>query len=761
MVGLWRDQGEDRRAPSDLEGVLIEDRAIDPPEWIDEPETPRASFGERVVTPLAVIAALAITAAFVWDRYLVLGVRFGLSDVTSLIGSLAAPLGLVAILWLIARRSSASEQKRFAATSAMIDGEARRLEALFAVINSRIEQSRSALEDQAGQLLTLGDDAAARLSGITRAMDSEIETVSRHSQMLTKSASSARGDLAVLLSSMPKANVQMREMIGALQQASLSAHEQAGALDAQLALLTTRSHEADETAGMAAQKLAAHLARMESVSEVAGARLEAAAGQMTDAVDTALDRAGDALDAARQGMEAQGAAMMALIGQNQIALANAGDEAAASLTLRIAEIANSIAAITASLADQDSKSQALAHRLTADIDSLGTRFAQFDTDGSARVERLGQAIAALRDHSDDLTRALSGSGDTANSLAERAQSLMTALGAVQHEVDVVLPASFAKLETASNEASAALAGTTPEIRQTAEHAAEAVTQLHRIGDVIASHRQAIEALAAQSADGIGQSEQAADALMAQVKAADVALETLAGETLPRLQSALAVANASSEQAARTTRAALDDAVTGATEMLGSRARDALNDALTRQVEEQLAAIAQTTQTAVASAQAATDRLMRQMLTISETSAALEMRIADAKSEIERGDQANFARRVALLIESLNSTAIDVTKILSNEVTDTAWAAYLRGDRGVFSRRAVKLLDNAQAREIAHHYEHEADFREQVNRYIHDFESMLRNVLATRDGQLLGVTLLSSDNGKLYVALAQAIERLRT
>jgi hypothetical protein len=49
----------------------------------------------------------------------------------------------------------------------------------------------------------------------------------------------------------------------------------------------------------------------------------------------------------------------------------------------------------------------------------------------------------------------------------------------------------------------------------------------------------------------------------------------------------------------------------------------------------------------------------------------------------------------------------------------------------------------------------------VNRYIHDFESMLRNVLATRDGQLLGVTLLSSDNGKLYVALAQAIERLRT
>ncbi|MDP8912352.1 MAG: hypothetical protein M3N39_02100, partial [Pseudomonadota bacterium] len=121
---------------------------------------------------------------------------------------------------------------------------------------------------------------------------------------------------------------------------------------------------------------------------------------------------------------------------------------------------------------------------------------------------------------------------------------------------------------------------------------------------------------------------------------------------------------------------------------------------------------------------------------------------------------NFSRRVALLIESLNSTAIDVTKILSNEVTDSAWAAYLKGDRGVFTRRAVRLLDNSEAREIVQHYENEPEFREQVNRYIHDFESMLRRILADRDSSALGVTILSSDMGKLYVALAQAIERLR-
>ncbi len=33
-------------------------------------------------------------------------------------------------------------------------------------------------------------------------------------------------------------------------------------------------------------------------------------------------------------------------------------------------------------------------------------------------------------------------------------------------------------------------------------------------------------------------------------------------------------------------------------------------------------------------------------------------------------------------------------------------------------------------------------------------------IATRDGHAVSVTLLSSDMGKLYVVLAQALERLR-
>jgi hypothetical protein len=764
VVGLWSGTEADRHDVTDPGDRLVEASTAPPMvEWHDDEDaqTSSSSWRSRMPTVIAVIAALAWIGTVTWERYLVIGTAFGLSDVTSLIAGSSAPLALIAVLWLLAQRSSRAEERRFAATSKLIDTEADRLQALFALINTRIADGRASLAEESERMLALGEEASARLQATSKAMTSEIETIHRNTNLLTTSTSSARGDLAVLLSSLPKANVQMRDMTVALQNASLSAHEQAGALDAQLALLSTRGREADETAGNAAQRLAAHLARMESVSEVAGKRLEDVAAQMTEAVDAALDRAAEALDTSRQGMEAQGAAMMALISQNQSAMARAGDEAAIALQDRIAIISKRIEAITASFAAHDQQADQLVARLRDDLADAETRFGALETQGSARIERLGTAIAALRDHSDDMARALSESGDGANALVERAQSLMTALDAVQREVDDVLPASFAKLEATARQSTQVLAETSPNITATNDKAAQAIAQLVEIGGLLARHRADVDAIAALGEQALASSATAAERITAQTAEADRNITGLHQTAIPALNAALDQVKAGTQTTAQETEAALNAAVIRATETVGARTRDAVTDALTRQMETQLAKIVETTQTAVATAQGATDRLMRQMLTISETSAALEARIADAKADIERSDQGNFARRVALLIESLNSTAIDVTKILSNEVTDTAWASYLRGDRGVFSRRAVKLIDTTQAKEIAQHYENEPEFREQVNRYIHDFESMLRHVLATRDGSLLGVTLLSSDNGKLYVALAQAIERLRT
>jgi len=153
--------------------------------------------------------------------------------------------------------------------------------------------------------------------------------------------------------------------------------------------------------------------------------------------------------------------------------------------------------------------------------------------------------------------------------------------------------------------------------------------------------------------------------------------------------------------------------------------------------------------------------MRQLITIMDTSASVEQRVSEAEQAIAASDRDSLAKQVGLLTESLKSTAIDVTKILSSEVSDIAWDAYLKGDRGVFARRAVKLIDNSEAKEILRIYQADDGFHAAVNQFIHDFEAMLRVLIGARDGSAISVTLLSSDIGKLYVALAQAIDRLRS
>ncbi len=153
-------------------------------------------------------------------------------------------------------------------------------------------------------------------------------------------------------------------------------------------------------------------------------------------------------------------------------------------------------------------------------------------------------------------------------------------------------------------------------------------------------------------------------------------------------------------------------------------------------------------------------LRDQLSVVNELAGNLERRVAYARERAEEQVDHDFTRRMALITEALNSSAIDISKAFANDVADDAWASYLRGDRGIFTRRAVRLLDNQDARALTEIYEDDGDFRETVNRYIHDFEAMLRSVLSTRDGNALAVTLLSSDIGKLYVALAQSIDRLR-
>jgi hypothetical protein len=252
----------------------------------------------------------------------------------------------------------------------------------------------------------------------------------------------------------------------------------------------------------------------------------------------------------------------------------------------------------------------------------------------------------------------------------------------------------------------------------------------------------------------------ANALSATLNETRALIETITGVTDGVLVPSLQRVREVTQTAAIESRKIVEDELVHIADRLADQNRVALENAVESQIKAINGQVQNAIERNISLSENSTLQLTAQLRELDELADNLEKRIADSRNSFDGIDDDSFARRMVLLTESLNSTSIDVAKILSNEVTDTAWAAYLKGDRGVFTRRAVRLLDAGESRAIAAHYGQDAEFREHVNRYIHDFEAMMRILLSTRDGNAICVTLLSSDVGKLYVALAQAIERLR-
>lgn len=764
--------GAERAQPEPETGVISEAET----DWLGPPidtdgDTPVEAEPDAGATkaprswPIRLFGALLLFLAVAWIGAVATWLwqakpAPSLANIVAWTATVSGPLALLALLWLLAGRSSRRETERFTRAVESMTAESRALESVLEIVATRIEANHARLRGEAEKLMSLGDEASDRLGRVTYYLSKETATLDQKAAALDSAASAAKVDIGVLLHDLPMAEQQARAVAEAMKEAGLNAHGQASGLEAQLASLAARGREADEVLGGAAQRLSAHVARVETGSAAAAASMDEASAKMTSAVDGAMSRAAEAVEAARSALETQGTATLATIEQSRAALDRAGEDAARNLAQRLDGLNERVEALASQLSAQDAASHALVTGLGKELAELDNWFDQLGRTGGAHSERLGKSVATVRAATTSLIEELGSGQRQAGELIETAGTLEQALAALSSQLGDHLPAGLRAVEEQAERTREAAASISPIVEAVQESAEAAAARVGETEASVARQREALDALLARIEEGSAGAGEQLEALSAAAEAAREAAQKIAADTAPELIDALLRVREAAGQASERAREAISAAIPASAASLGEAAREALEQAVTETVERQMAELSAVSERAVETARQASERLTRQMLALGETAASIETRIDEARREREEKESENFSRRVALLIESLNSTAIDVTKILSNEVTDSAWAAYLKGDRGVFTRRAVRLLDTAEAREIARHYEEEPEFREQVNRYIHDFEAMLRRILADRDGSPLGVTILSSDMGKLYVALAQAIERLR-
>ncbi|MEG3086561.1 hypothetical protein [Sphingomonas sp. PB4P5] len=687
--------------------------------------------------------------------------RIGPIELTGFIAALCVPPALIGVLLLLRLRTSTAEARRFGRTAHAMREEAASLERTVGMLSRTIDANRAKLAEQTTQLVAIGDGAASKLASVATGLAEQVAQSDALARTLADAAATTHAKLDILLSMLPRAHSETIDIGAALDQAGLSAAAHVGALDAQLVALAERGRDADALASGAAHRLAAHISRMEATGETAGARLELVTEQMSDAVDALLRRTADAVDEARKGIATQGDAMLAMLGINQAALDRAARDSAEALSARISAIEALIDRIADRLGDQRTVSDAIIDELDSGITHVSGRLDALHVQGVERTQDLAASISALGGSANAMTEALKTGDVMARGAITTTEHLLLALDAAAREIDETLPDALARLDDRVVTSRQIVGQAKPELLALVTAAESTHDAIEAIAGVISGQRATLDKLSGTLLQTLSDGRVKADELGHMVDETIGRTHRFAEEAAPRLVEALIRVRDTASAAAERARETLATVIPEAAAALEHASAAAMERASGVALQHQIAAIGQAAEAAADAAARASDRLTRQMEAIADSTAVVDSRIADARAERDAADQDTFARRVSLLIESLNSASIDITKAFSADVTDSAWAAYLKGDRGVFTRRAVRLLDAGDAREIVRLYDDDTAFRDQVNRYIHDFEAMLRAILAQRDGSPLGVTLLSSDMGKLYVALAQAIERLRT
>ena len=855
---------EGETAAAQAETLELQDEVLELEQW-DDDELPEPIRTNWYLPALAVLAVAAWSGFFAHANRQAILAGGSPQQWTQWISTWAMPVVLIIGLWLLVRRNSTTEARRFGDVARSLAAESRQLEERLAIVNRELSLAREFLASQSRELEFAGRSAserisehAGRLQDLVRDNGHQVDQIATVSTTALDNMNRLRDSLPVIANSAKDVSNQIggagrsaQDQLDRLVQGFERLNEFGAASERQVTSLRTRVDEAlaaftEQAADLerigeerfAALKdtseaaraeldareieaLAAIRARSEALrSELAEAqqtvgaeeelalsamrerftnlRVEAAqlAGAIRKGEERAIEtwtgqveglrrRLADAIseiesmDAAviqaatervqtlqeraetiNARIEAQRSSFDTATSDRLAALRGAQDEIARDLEDKLRAIDEALEARHAAQREHlellASEGEALGEKIAA----LGSTFATVREQGVEASEGLDRAVANLSGTLAESRDALDGTDRAVTHLTDASVRLLELIQASarhsREDLPVAMKSSEARLEQIEQR--------TADIRSLLEQARLSGDELNSgMADIEKRTREAMDSFG-DFQSGFGETAAAQVAGVERLSASLAALREESGELAKQVQGELSEAIASLQDRAREALVALENEEAARVERLattvGERSSEAIDRALAEQTDAALARLDEARERSTEAARSSAKELRDQLARLNDLTVNLEARIAHARDKVTDSVDGDFARRVALITESLNSNAIDISKALSTEVTDTAWASYLRGDRGIFTRRAIKLIDNGEAREIAQLYDEDGDFREHVNRYIHDFEAMLRNLLSTRDGNALSVTLLSSDMGKLYVVMAQALERLR-
>jgi hypothetical protein len=487
-------------------------------------------------------------------------------------------------------------------------------------------------------------------------------------------------------------------------------------------------------------------------------RVEVAIAQLVSPVDAARARAShlaNALElqilrmsAAADAAEAKASALDAAAQREAETLKNSGD----SLDLIRAQVDKTVV----QLQDAMAQAQGLVGRLEAVLPETAKRLTTAVSEANVQTEALVSASVKVVDASTSARQAaelvlpsfntaVSKLDDAGDRIAERLSLL-----------EIQAAAATRAMESSAEKASEALENSRHWVEQQITTIETSVARVET--DVV----RRLETLTLSFGETTAQMARDMPAMIDTLGTQLAGIETSMKDRMGDITTAFDAAVDSWDNASMATTLQLIDSM--------SRARAMSTEAVAAAKETTAAIVASTqaalTQSATHAQSAAIESLQalqQQAQQVAALTQQAEDRHAAMRLALQDKIHADFARTADQLIDRLNAYAVDVTKLYAGNVTEEELRGYLKGDRHSFVRRFARTITNtgdaSVIAQITQRLTTEPEFADITNRYLNAFETLLKLGQQRSERDALTVALLTSDLGKMYIALARAAGRM--
>lgn len=450
------------------------------------------------------------------------------------------------------------------------------------------------------------------------------------------------------------------------------------------------------------------------------------------------------------------------------------------------------------------KRDAVARQGEAMVQQLHTAYARLESLATAATGQLSERLAAIDEQATglegrlqanmSLTESLLVSGERAFKLLEArlAHSNETNQGALErlservHEVGQTLAqltqpirdtkASASELDTAVGglketalQVVDLLGKAIPEQAHIAGHATVTVAEdvqklmteinaVHRAAEALheplAQQRKMLDDAGAACTTQQQASEIAGAALVAELQQAklllgevetrihDASLSSASGlvETMSRLREVIS-------QTGGSMRDALDSVLAEARESLSATASEAMRKSFAEPV-------ARHAREAEETAAKAAERTANSMAALADVLKLIEGQVAERTVGLEQARQADLLATASLLTDQLAEASVSISSALGRPMDDDDWVQWRKGERTLFHRRALSLLDRHETKELRSLLETNAELAQTARDYSAGFDALVRRIDLQTPG--LASALQGSDQGRLAAALAEAL-----